>query len=84
MDKHACRKNAVYRIVAIIINIGNNIITMDNNKYQKIRYLWIFMKLDIRIILLRITFYPTSPRTSEKAHESKKDFKFQNTMLLQK
>lgn len=80
MDKHACRKPAVYRIVAIIINIGNNIITMDNNKYQKIRYLWIFMKLDIRIILLRITF----PRTSEKAHESKKDFKFQSTMLLQK
>lgn len=33
MDSHACRRPAGYRIV-IIINIGYNIITMDNNKYS--------------------------------------------------
>lgn len=75
----------MYRTVAIIINIGNNIITIDN-KYQKIRYRseLIMMKLGLKVILLRITFYPTFSRTSEKAHESNKDFKFQNTTLLQK
>lgn len=34
MDSHACRRPAGYRIVVIIINIGYNIITMDNNKYS--------------------------------------------------